>query len=206
VLYCNRRFAQLIRLPRTRLIGSGFLSVVEGPERTGSLACLAEAQAPREGEFTLRAGRNLIPVHVSLTVSALSRRRWGWFHRSEANRSASRPPTWNWRGRRTGSSWNARSRPGGGTATDCPRIARRVRPAADRAPGRPACAGRRSEPGDAAALAQRLRAIAAQAIGEVGRLARGLHRRCWTTTAGCRTPPVRGRVRDDSQHRGEARA
>ena len=68
VLYCNGRFADLVRRPRVRLIGVDVRSLVAKPERERFDALLAQAmRAAARGEFTLcRRGGSTVPVHVSL--------------------------------------------------------------------------------------------------------------------------------------------
>jgi PAS domain S-box-containing protein len=68
LLYCNRRFAELMRRPQEKMIGIAVQSLVAKTERGKFEAFLAEAQkAVVKGEFSLhyRDG-SLLPVHLSL--------------------------------------------------------------------------------------------------------------------------------------------
>jgi PAS domain S-box-containing protein len=68
LLYCNRRFAELIGMPPGRIIGSAIQSLVADTERDRCEAFLAEAQkAVARGEFNLRCpDGSLVPVYLSL--------------------------------------------------------------------------------------------------------------------------------------------
>ncbi len=68
LLYCNRRFAELIGMPPGRIIGSAIESLVAETERDRCEAFLAEAQkAVARGEFNLRCpDGSLVPVYLSL--------------------------------------------------------------------------------------------------------------------------------------------
>jgi PAS domain S-box-containing protein len=68
VLYCNRRFAELIRRPRGTIIGIAVQSLVAETERGRFETLLAEAQkAVAKGEFNLCCtDGSLIPVYLSL--------------------------------------------------------------------------------------------------------------------------------------------
>ena len=68
VLYCNRRFAELIRRPAGKLIGIAVQSLVAGAERARFETLLAEAQkAEAKDEFNLRCpDGTLVPVYLSL--------------------------------------------------------------------------------------------------------------------------------------------
>jgi PAS domain S-box-containing protein len=68
VLYCNRRFAELICRPRGRVIGIVVQSLVAETERRRFQALLAEAQKGNaKGEFSLRRrGESPLPVYLSL--------------------------------------------------------------------------------------------------------------------------------------------
>jgi PAS domain S-box-containing protein len=68
VLYCNRRFAELVRKPAGKVIGTAVQSLVTETERGRFETLLAEAQkAVAKGEFNLCCtdGR-LVPVYLSL--------------------------------------------------------------------------------------------------------------------------------------------
>jgi PAS domain S-box-containing protein len=68
LLYCNRRFAELVRRPREKMIGIAVQSLVAKAERDRFEAFLGEAQkAVVKGEFNLRfRDGSLLPVHLSL--------------------------------------------------------------------------------------------------------------------------------------------
>jgi PAS domain S-box-containing protein len=68
LLYCNRRFAELVRRPHEKMIGLAVQSLVAKTERDRFAAFLADGQkAVVKGEFNLRyKDGSLLPVHVSL--------------------------------------------------------------------------------------------------------------------------------------------
>jgi PAS domain S-box-containing protein len=68
VLYCNRRFRELVSRPPGKVIGIAVQSLVAETERGRFEALLAQAQkAVAKGEFDLRgASGSLIPVYLSL--------------------------------------------------------------------------------------------------------------------------------------------
>ena len=68
VLYCNRRFAELIRRPPGKIIGIAVQSLVAETERDRFETLLAEAQkAVSKGEFNLSCtDGSLVPVYLSL--------------------------------------------------------------------------------------------------------------------------------------------
>ena len=68
VLYCNRRFAELMCRPQEKIIGIAVQSLVAKTERDRFEAFLAEAQkAVAKGEFNLRCrDGSLVPVYLSL--------------------------------------------------------------------------------------------------------------------------------------------
>ena len=68
VLYCNRRFAELICRPLGKVIGIAIQSLVAEKERDRFQALLAEAQrGVAKGEFTLRRrDGSLVPTYLSL--------------------------------------------------------------------------------------------------------------------------------------------
>ena len=67
-LYCNRRFAELIRRPPAKIIGTAVQSLVAETGRDRFETLLAEAQkAVAKGEFNLRRkDGSLVPVYLSL--------------------------------------------------------------------------------------------------------------------------------------------
>ena len=68
VLYCNRGFAKLISRPSGKVVGLGFQSLVAERERGRFEALLSNAwKSVAKGEFCLRGtDGNLLPVHLSL--------------------------------------------------------------------------------------------------------------------------------------------
>jgi PAS domain S-box-containing protein len=68
VLYCNRRFAELMARPQQKIIGVAIQSLVAKTERDRFGGFLAEARkAVAKGEFNLRCrDGSLVPVHLSL--------------------------------------------------------------------------------------------------------------------------------------------
>ncbi|MGC2002539.1 MAG: ATP-binding protein [Candidatus Acidiferrales bacterium] len=68
LLYCNRRFAELVRRPHEKMIGIAVQSLVAKTERDRFEAFLADGQrAVVKGEFNLRyRDGSLLPVHLSL--------------------------------------------------------------------------------------------------------------------------------------------
>jgi PAS domain S-box-containing protein len=68
VLYCNRRFAELMSRPPGKIIGIAVQSLVADTERDRFETLLAEAQkAVAKGEFNLRrTDGSLVPVYLSL--------------------------------------------------------------------------------------------------------------------------------------------
>ncbi len=68
VLYCNRRFADLIRQPQGSVIGTAVQSLINETERDRFEVLLAEAQKRvAKGEFNLRRrDRSQVPVNLSL--------------------------------------------------------------------------------------------------------------------------------------------
>lgn len=66
VLYCNRRFAELIGRPQEKVIGIAILSLLAEPERERFKFLLAE-KGVAKGEFNLRCrDGSLVPVNLSL--------------------------------------------------------------------------------------------------------------------------------------------
>jgi PAS domain S-box-containing protein len=68
LLYCNRRFAELVRRPHEKMIGIAVQSLIARTERDRFEAFLADGQrAVAKGEFSLRyRDGSLLPVHLSL--------------------------------------------------------------------------------------------------------------------------------------------
>jgi PAS domain S-box-containing protein len=69
LLYCNRRFAELVRRPHEKMIGIAVQPLVAKSERDRFEAFLADGQkAVVKGEFNLRyRDGSLLPVHLSLS-------------------------------------------------------------------------------------------------------------------------------------------
>jgi PAS domain S-box-containing protein len=179
VLYCNGRFAELVRRPRVRLIGIGVQSLVAKSERERFDAFLAQARrAAAKGEFNLRRrDGSTVPVYVSLdrfrpyhgqalgmVVTDLSDQKRQQAADIEQARAMHRLLL-----ERTFSAQEEERR----------RIARELHDEAGQSLTALLVGLRTIEHArnlvEVAALGQRLRAVAAHAIGEVGRLARGLH-------------------------------
>ncbi len=179
VLYCNRRFAELMSRPPTRMIGITLQSLVAEAERGRFETLLADARtAVAKGEFNLRrTDGDSIPVYISLNrlrgykgqalgmvitdLSEQKRMQAAEIRQAEAMRRLLLE--------RTLSAQEEERR----------RIARELHDEAGQLLTALLVGLRALE--DARNLAdvrvqgQRLREIAAQAIDEVGRLARGLH-------------------------------
>jgi len=67
VLYCNRRFRELIGRPPGKIVGIAVQSLVAKTDRDRFEVLLADAQkAVVKGEFNLRCTNGLIPVYLSL--------------------------------------------------------------------------------------------------------------------------------------------
>jgi PAS domain S-box-containing protein len=179
VLYCNRRFAELVRKPAGKVVGIAVQSLVMETERSRFETLLAEAQkAVAKGEFNLRCtDGSLIPVYLSLNqfpgykgqalgmvITDLSEQK-----RKQAEEIKQAEETRRLLLERTLSAQEEERR----------RIARELHDEAGQLLTSLLVGLRTLE--DARKLAdvkvqgRRLREITAQAIDEVGRLARGLH-------------------------------
>ena len=179
VLYCNRRFAEMMRRPPEKLIGVAVQSLVLEAERDRFNALLSDARkAIVKGEFNLRCTNgSLIPVYLSLNrlrgfkgqalgmvITDLSEQK-----RKQAEEIKQAEATQRLLLERTLSAQEEERR----------RIARELHDDAGQLLTALLVGLRTLE--DARELADvkvqghRLREIAAQAIDEVGRLARGLH-------------------------------
>jgi PAS domain S-box-containing protein len=179
VLYCNRRFAEMICRPPEKLVGVAIQSLVLEAERDRFNALLEEARkVVAKGEFNLRCtDGSLIPVYLSLNrlrgykglvlgmvITDLSEQK-----RKQAEETKQTETTRRLLLERTLSAQEEERR----------RIARELHDEAGQLLTALLVGLRTLEDArklaDAKAQGQRLREITAQAIDEVGRLARGLH-------------------------------
>jgi PAS domain S-box-containing protein len=179
VLYTNRKFAEMIRRPPRKVVGTSARSLVDEKERDRFATFLASAQkGVAKGEFNLRSSNGrLIPVHLSLNrfrgyeghalglvVTDLSEQR-----RKQAAEIKQAETMHRLLLERTFSAQEEERR----------RIARELHDEAGQLLTSLLVGLRTLEDSrniaDAKAKGQRLREITAQAIDEVGRLARGLH-------------------------------
>jgi PAS domain S-box-containing protein len=179
ILYCNRMFAEMMGTPVTRMIGTAVQSLVAETEQDQFETLLAGARKTIvKGEFNLlRADGSLIPVYLSLNrfhgfkgqalgmvITDLSDQK-----RNQAEKTRQEEATHRLLLERTLSAQEEERR----------RIARELHDEAGQLLTALLVGLRSLEDarklGDIRAQAKRLREIAAQAIDEVGRLARGLH-------------------------------
>jgi PAS domain S-box-containing protein len=179
VLYANRKFAEMIRRPPGKVAGIAVHSLVEEKERDRFGSFLAMAQkGVAKGEFNLRSSDgSLVPVHLSLNrfrgyeghalgmvVTDLSEQR-----RKQAEEMRQAETVHRLLLERTFSAQEEERR----------RIARELHDEAGQLLTSLLVGLRTLEDSrdiaDAKAKGHRLREITAQAIDEVGRLARGLH-------------------------------
>jgi PAS domain S-box-containing protein len=179
VLYCNRRFAELIGRPPGKVVGIAVQSLVAEKERDRFEAFLAEAQkGVAKGEFSLRRrDGSLVPVNLSLNrfrgyeghalgmvVTDLSEQK-----RKQAAEIKQTEAMHRWLLERAFSVQEEERR----------RIARELHDEAGQLLTSLLVGLRTLEDpakeADVRAQGLRLRKIAAQAIEEIGRLSRGLH-------------------------------
>jgi len=81
VLFCNRRFADMLRMPLDRLVGTSLETLVVDDDRGDLAAILTGAGGgkvkARKREFTIRAGDGTtVPVHLSVNVLAVGEERF----------------------------------------------------------------------------------------------------------------------------------
>jgi PAS domain S-box-containing protein len=179
VLYSNRKFAEMIRRPTGKVVGIAVHSLVEEKERDRFGTFLATAQkGVAKGEFNLRSSDGgLVPVHLSVTrfrgyeghalgmvVTGLSEQK-----RKQAEEMKQTETMHRLLLERTLSAQEEERR----------RIARELHDEAGQLLTSLLVGLRTLEDSrdidDAKAKGHRLREITAQAIDEIGRLARGLH-------------------------------
>jgi PAS domain S-box-containing protein len=179
VLYSNRKFAEMIHKPPGKVAGTAVHSLVEGKERDRFVTFLAAAQQGiAKGEFNLRSGDgSMVPVHLSLNrfggheghalgmvVTDLSEQK-----RKQAKEIKQAETMHRLLLERAFSAQEEERR----------RIARELHDEAGQLLTSLLVGLRTLEDSrnmaDAKAQGHRLREIAAQAIDEIGRLARGLH-------------------------------
>lgn len=179
VLYSNRKFAEMIRRPPGKVVGIAVHSLVEEKERDRFGTFLATAQkGVAKGEFNLRSSDgSLVPVHLSVTrfrgyeghalgmvVTGLSEQK-----RKQAEEMKQTETMHRLLLERTLSAQEEERR----------RIARELHDEAGQLLTSLLVGLRTLEDSrdidDAKAKGHRLREITAQAIDEIGRLARGLH-------------------------------
>ena len=179
VLYCNRRFAELMGRPPGKMIGIALQSLVAETERDRFESFLSDARkSVAKGEFSLRRRNgNLLPVYLSLNrlrgfkgqalgmvitdLSEQKRKQAAEIKRAEAMHRLLLEHTLS------------------AQEEERRRIARELHDEAGQLLTALLVGLRTLEDvrklADVKAQGQRLREIAAQAIDEVGRLARGLH-------------------------------
>ena len=209
VLYSNRKFAEMIRKPPGKVGGMAVHSLLAGKEQDRFETFLAKAQkGVAKGEFNLRPGDgSVVPVHVSLNrfrgyqghalgmvVTDLSEQK-----RKQAAEIRQTEPC-------TASCWSARSQPKRRNGSELPTNTMTKPAVADVAPGKTELSQEYRNMAAAKAQGHRLREITAQAIDEIGRLARGLHPGVSTTTGWVCPEPIRYGVFKDAQNSRGSRA
>ena len=179
LLYCNRRFAEVMRRPPAKMVGIRVQSLIAETERNGFESLLRDARKTMaKGEFNLRrTDGSLIPVYLSLNrfrgfkgqalgmvITDLSEQK-----RKQAEEDKQEEATHRLLLERTISAQEEERR----------RIARELHDEAGQLLTALLVGLRTLEDvrklADVKVQGQRLRQITAQAIDEVGRLARGLH-------------------------------
>jgi len=179
ILYCNRRFAELVDRPASDLVGLSLQSLIDEGQTTGLRKMLRSARTqPVKGEFTLRRRRgDRVPVHLS--VSKLEGYRGHALGMVVTDLTEQKRKQTEEMNRAESTHRLLLERELAAQERERSRIARELHDEAGQLLTSLLVSLRRLE--DSANLAtckslgRRMREVAARAIDEVGRLARGLH-------------------------------